>query len=308
MSFRSRFRRFSVYGDYLTRLVEWCARFTPSWLEPLFVGIWSVILVLVLPSFRRAVAGNLRGIFPEWSWPQVYFGVLRVFWNFSWTMVEALREGRGHDIIDWEIDGLENFRELAAVEGGVMVLTAHMGNYDLAAPVFAERFGRRVNAVRAPERERALQEYYEKKLTESESEAFAVRYNREGDMLGVELASLLAKGETVALQGDRVLFEVSPIEVPMFDRRVIVPKGPFTLAMVSRAPVWPLFIIRDGWRSYRIRVGQCFQIAAPRAEREQAMQAAVTTWCKELEQTARESWHQWFVYEPIFVDSEGGGR
>jgi lauroyl/myristoyl acyltransferase len=183
-----------------------------------------------------------------------------------------------------------------------------MGNYDLAAPVFAGRFGRRLNAVRAPEREVELQAHYEKRRAESESEAFAVRYNADGAMLGVELAKLLGDGELVALQGDRVLFEVAPVEGEMFGRKARLPKGPFALAMASGAEVWPLFILRDGWRRYRIRVGQSFAVKGERGAREEAMQRGVTRWCEELEAVVARWWYQWFVLEEVFGETAGERR
>jgi lauroyl/myristoyl acyltransferase len=301
MPLPSLFRRFSVYGDFWTRLMEWAVRHCPSWLEPLLLGCWALLFFTVCGSQRRAVVGNLRAMFPNWSFWRAQAGALRVVWNFSWSLTDAIRASGGQDVIDWEIDGLESFRKLAASEGGAIVLTAHMGNYDLAAPVFAGRFGRRLNAVRAPEREVELQEHYQRRREGQESDAFAVRYNADGGMLGIELASLLGAGELVALQGDRVLFEVSPAVGELFGREVKLPKGPYALALAGKAPVWPLFIIRDGWRRYRIRVSEPFVLVAPRAERERVMREGIASWCGELEAVLRESWYQWFVFEPAFV-------
>ena len=176
----------------------------------------------------------------------------------------------------------------------------------MAGSVFADRFGRRVNVVRAPERSEALQAHVEKQRVERESEHFAIRYNREGGLLGVELASLLRDGELVALQADRVLFDVAPTRGAMFGREMMLPKGPFALAMACRAPVWPMFIIRDGWRRYRIRIGERFDVSAGRESRDGAMASAIAVWCGELQAVLRGSWQQWFVFERVFT--EKGGR
>ncbi|MFP6873433.1 MAG: lysophospholipid acyltransferase family protein [Verrucomicrobiales bacterium] len=299
----SSIRRFSVYGDRLTQLMEWCVRMSPAWIEPIFVFFWSVVFYLLCVSQRRAVVANLKSMFPAWSCWRLQAGAYRVIWNFSWSLIDGVRASAGQDVIDWEIDGLEEFQQLAASGGGAIILTAHMGNYDLAAPVFAERFGRRLNAVRAPERESALQAHHAKRREEQQSASFAVRYNRDGGMLGVELASLLRSGELVALQGDRVLFEVSSAEGVMFDRGVRLPKGPFALALAGKSPLWPLFIIRDGWRHYRIRVGKKFEVSNDRENRERAMADAMVVWCIELERVLSESWFQWFVFEPVFTET-----
>ncbi len=294
-------RRCSIYGDFWTRLMEWGVRSCPGWIEPLFVGSWALVFFFLCGEQRRAVASNLRAMFPEWSRWRVQAGALRVIWNFSCSMIDALRVGGGQDVIEWRTDGAEALRRLAASEGGAIVLTAHMGSYDLAAQVFAGRFGRRLNAVRAPERDAKLQAHHERQRAGQESEVFAVRYNTGEGMLGVELAGLLAAGELVALQGDRVMFDVSPTHGQIFGRQLRLPKGPFALAMAAGVPVWPLFIIRDGWRRYRIQMSEPFAIAATRAQRERAMREGVATWCGELEGVLRDAWYQWFVFEPVFV-------
>ena len=298
-------RRFSVYGDRLTRLMESAVRVLPAWMEPVFVFFWSSVFYLLCRRQRRAVVSNLRSMFPGWSFWRAQAGAFRVIWNFAWTLVDGVRASAGQDVIRWEIDGIEDFERLAASRDGAIILTAHMGNYDLAGPVFSGRFGRRLNAVRAPERNAELQEYNDKRLEKQQSSSFAVRYNRAGGMLGVELVALLQSGELVALQGDRLLFEVSAAKGVMFNRAVFLPKGPFALALAGKCPLWPLFIIREGWRHYRIKVGREFEVSADRHNREGAMADAIGTWCTELEDVLSRSWFQWFVFEPLFRDTSG---
>lgn len=301
-------RRLSVYGDVWTRVLEWGARHSPSWLEPILLGVYGTVFWALCGRQRRAVAANLRVVHPSWSAFHAQFGALRVVYNFGSSLVDAARVSAGRDVIDWDIEGLGNFEQLSNSEGGAVVLTAHMGNYDLAAPVFAGRFGRRLNAVRAPEREAELQAHYERRRSESEDETFAVRYNADGAMLAVELAKLLGEGELVALQGDRVLFEVSPVIGEMFGREARLPKGPFALAMASGARVWPLFILRDGWRRYRIRVGESFEVSGERGSRDDAVKRGVERWCEELEAVVDGWWYQWFVFEEVFGASTGERR
>ena len=302
MSLLRNLQRLSVYGDRLTRLMEYFVRVLPAWMEPVFIFFWSVIFYLLCGRQRRAVVSNLRVISPKWSFWRVQAGAFRVIWNFSWALVDGVRASAGQDVIRWEIEGIEGFERLAASKEGAIILTAHMGNYDLAGPVFADRFGRRLNAVRAPERDVALQKHYDKRRDAQQSASFAVRYNRAGEMLGVELASLLQSGELVALQGDRLLFEVSAAEGVMFGRAVCLPRGPFALALVGKCPLWPLFIIREGWRHYRIKVGREFEVSGDRGNREGAMADALGLWCRELEGVLARSWFQWFVFEPLFDD------
>lgn len=143
---------------------------------------------------------------------------------------------------------------------GCMILTAHMGNYDMAAPVFSEKFGRTVYAVRAPEREPEMQRIKEAELREKErtNPMFRSLYNTGGEMLGVEVARLLGAGNVVAVQGDRVILEVAEMEVEVAPGLVMkLPRGPLFLARVTAAEVFDgLWRLGGGWRG----VGWCFSV------------------------------------------------
>ena len=156
-------RRWSVDGDRLTKLQQWGSRICPPALEPLLLAGYTTLLFLLFGKGRRAVVANLSVILPGTTGVGNWFRAWRVFWNFAATMTDAGRMRAGVRDLFWEIEGVENFRELAEMEGGAILLTAHMGNYDIAGPTFASRFKRKLNAVRAPEQDSELQDYYREK-------------------------------------------------------------------------------------------------------------------------------------------------
>jgi hypothetical protein len=65
-----------------------------------------------------------------------------VFWNFAVTFVDGLRCETGTGGVDWAVEGLAHMEDLANRGEGCIILTAHMGNYDIAAPMFASHFRR----------------------------------------------------------------------------------------------------------------------------------------------------------------------
>src|SRR5688572_17424166 len=163
---------------------------------------------LVLGKARNAVARNLGVLLPGSSPLMNQFRVLRVFWNFAWTMVDVGHVRHGEECIRWEVCGAEHLDELEKRETGAILLTAHMGNYDVAAPLFAQKIHQRIHLVRTPERERESQEFEKDKRDKQASENFVIHYNEPGNMLGVTLAQAIAAGGIVAIQGDCILFEV----------------------------------------------------------------------------------------------------
>lgn len=305
---RSAAERFGVFGDLPTRLLMAGLRVAPWFIEPFLVTGWTLMFFAIAGDQRRAVAGNLRALFPRWSRARALVGAFRVFWNFGATYVDALRSETGTGGTDWVIEGMPAFEQLAADPGGCLILTAHMGNYDMAAPMFSSHFGRTIYAVRAPERVPEMQAIREAELREKERRhpLFKTLYNQGEGMLGVELARLLKEGNIVAVQGDRVVFEVSPMEHEVEPGLVMkLPRGPLYLARVTGAACYPLFIVRDGWRRYRVKVNPPLEL--PPRRRGGGDDEAIRVWADAILAVVRPYWSQWFVFEPVLVRKEGGG-
>ena len=85
---------------------------------------------------------------------------------------------------------------------------------------------------------------------------------------------------------------------------MLLPTGPFVLALVSETPIYPVFIVRTGFRAYRI-------IAHPpitclkNSSRDEAVKRAMQQWSVVLEKMIREYWPQWFAFTPIFDPKAG---
>ncbi len=293
--------RIGVFGDWPTRLALHSLQVLPWFLEPVLVGGWTLIFFLVAKSQRRAIAGNLRAMHPGWSVLRGQVGAWRVFWNFALTYADAKRCESGTGAVDWAVDGLADLENLSRRQEGCIILTAHMGNYDIAAPVFASRFQRTLYTVRAPEREPETQRLREEEIARANASNphFRTLYNQEDNLLGIELARLLAEGNIVAVQGDRVVFDVSPMAVEVEPGLTMrLPKGPLFLARATGAPCFPLFIVRDGWRRYRVIVLP--EVKLPPRVRGAADEAD-QVWAATIFQVMRRYWPQWYVFEPLLT-------
>ena len=276
-------------------------RVVPGFLEPVLIGGWTLLFFLVARPQRQAVAGNLQALFPGWGRCRATVGAWRVFWNFALTFVDAQRCETATGAVDWAVDGLAALEDLANRKEGCIILTAHMGNYDLAAPVFASRFRRTLYTVRAPEREPKTQALRELEIRRKEAlhPNFRTLYNKDGNLLGVELAHLLGQGAIIAVQGDRVIFDVSPMAVEVEPGLTMrLPKGPLFLARATGAPCFPLFIVRDGWRRYRVLVLPEVKLPPRRRGLEDD---AATIWAATILAVVRKHWRQWYVFEPLLT-------
>jgi lauroyl/myristoyl acyltransferase len=126
---------------------------------------------------------------------------------------------------------------------------------------------------------------------------FKTLYNLDDNLLGIELFRLLAEGNIVAVQGDRVMFDVSPMDVeirPGLHMRL--PKGPLFLARATGAACYPLFVTRDGWHRYRVTVHAPLQL---RGRKRGGDDDAAKLWATAVFETVSAHWNQWFVFENV---------
>jgi hypothetical protein len=126
-------------------------------------------------------------------------------------------------------------------------------------------------------------------------------YNEPGSLIGATLADLMTRREVVAIQGDRILFDLAPLSLPFDSRRNWrLPKGPFVLGLVCRAPIVPVFVTRAGWRRYRLSAHPHFNWPAGRVDKTEWVEKAARWWSGLLAAQVRRYWDQWFVFEPAF--------
>jgi lauroyl/myristoyl acyltransferase len=200
---------------------------------------------------------------------------------------------------DWEFSGVEHFEALQSRAGGAIILTAHMGSYDLGARLFAEYSTRRIVMVRAPEADPETREFEESQV----NDGVQISFNTDRADTALDLLGALQSGEVIAIQGDRVTEGIASIETTLFGKQARVPAGPFALAMASRAPIYPLFIIRLGRRRYRLLTCAPIEVVRTSRNRDDDLRRGVEQWSRTLEQTIGEAWHQWFAFEPYYEES-----
>ncbi len=303
--------RFGLFGDFPTRAMLWTLRRTPGlphFMEASILYFFAFVVLVLAGPQRRSIRKNLNVIWDDMSFTESYLGVFRVFVNFGWTYIDGIRTRLGQKVITWEIDGITLFEEIRDTPGAAIILTTHTGNYDLAAALFSPKFGRDLHTVRAPERSPLLQEIRRKELQVDidRYEHFKVHYNSSESLLGIELARLLAAGELVAIQSDRVIGDVSGVSVPLPGKSAALrlPRGPMILASLAKCPCYPLHVVRDRYRHYRIIFQPPLPVTPGQPGARIREMDYARAWAASLLPFLEKHALEWFVFEDAF---ERGG-
>lgn len=289
-------QRFLVHGVFWRKLLRWAVLNVPYWAEPVILGFWAMLFMLWRTG-RRGLMSNFKAIFPGSFAFANFFRAYRVMWNFAWTIDDNVRFRELGVVPDWDFVGRDNFERMRHEPGGAIILTAHMGSYDLGADLFAQLSRRPIVMVRAPEVEPETQKYEQRQQTRV-AESLKIDFNTRASELAIDLLQSLQRGEIIAIQGDRITPGIATLPATLFGKKTRVPAGPFALSMTARVPVYPLFVMRMGRRRYRLIVGEPFDVKRT-ANRAEAFEQAVGVWTGQLQSVVREGWFQWYQFEPF---------
>lgn len=179
---------------------------------------------------------------------------------------------------------------------GVLLLTAHLGNWEVGGLMLAE-MKQPIHVVLVPDIfpavERARRDLHSRAgITE-------IRVDSSLAPTLAVLRALKANG-IVAMQGDRD-FSNTGIAIPFFGRDAYFPRGPFLVAMATDAAVLPAFIIRTPDGRYRAVVEEPLAIDRGR-DREAALRENVGRYVAVLERYVAANPEQWYCFYPFWED------
>lgn len=268
----------------------------PRFLHPSVAAVSALIFFFLLKQERQAVTRNLRrvsgkgGLVLQWK-------VYRVFFSFCDLMVSYcyVPQATPSQLLDMLVDSEGSdtkIEQCLAAGNGLIVWTAHLGNWEFASQLLAI-YGR-VNVARVVEDNPA--EITLRNLMANER--IKTVDLKQGIPATLELLQALRRNEIVAIQGDRV-YQRRTFEMPFFSQSTSFPLGPFMLSQVSGAPVLPAFAIRRGWLRYQTVIGDPIPAVPPpltRGDDDADLYEAMRQAVRFLEATLTIHYDQWMNY------------
>jgi len=266
----------------------------PKFVHPPIAVVTALIFFLLLNDERRAVVSNLArvcgGGAGKLLWKSYW-----VFYSFCDFLVSYCYVPRAsHDELRAMLAdpdrGQEKIDACLAKGNGLVVWTAHLGNWELASRLL-EMPERKVNVARVVERDKPAEAMLRDMMTNHLLRAVDLN---EGAAASMKLLAALRANEIVAIQGDRV-YQGFSAELPFFGEKASFPLGPFFLAYVSGAPVLPGFVVRDGWLRYRVVMGDPIELPQT-GDRDCDLLFGLRQAVRFLEENVREYYDQWLNF------------
>lgn len=238
---------------------------------------------------REAVCTNLTALLG--SAPDGHTGTARaVFRNFGRYLVELFRMHReGPPVVT--LEGLEHLAAAQRAGRGVIVLTAHLGNWELGA-AYLHRMGHAISAAALPHANARMD-----RLINCQRSLCGVEAIPLGPGAMREALRRLHDGRLFGVLGDWD-FGGDGLACPMGRGTLVVARGPAVLSQRSGAPIVPMAMIREGPWVFRLRCAPPLQAEAG-APTETAVARLVQAYAAGMAHWVLEYPEQWLMFQPV---------
>jgi predicted LPLAT superfamily acyltransferase len=263
-----------------------------------FVSLYYLIFDHAVVAASMAY---VRRRFPDHGLIRQRFDVYLLFVNQGKSLIDRYYVAAGGSDIDLELVGYEKIKDhLAEGQKGMIFLTAHVGNWQVATTALS-KLDRPVYLMMRPEDNAAVKEALN---IDSEQEKIRILYT-DGSLGGViEALKAISQGGIVSIMGDRT-YGYDSKEASLLGGTVRFPYGAFSLASAARCPVAVLLSAKVGVKKYVTDISHVINPpAGVRSGKEAAIAACVKEFAGILEEYAIDHPYQWFVFRDMWQGNE----
>ena len=196
----------------------------------------------------------------------------------------------------FNMDGIGLFRKMEQEDAGFVVFSSHAGNYEMAGYALQPEFKRMHALVYAAETETIMRNRQER-LSRHQIRMIPVREDL-SHLFSMNAA--LEAGDIVSLPADRIYGSSKSVECLFFGKKADFPMGGFALAVRKRVGALAVFVMKEGYRTYRILV-RPLQYDTQSGRSEQVVQLA-QNYVAELESVLQRYPTQWYNYYDLWTE------
>ncbi|MFH1260149.1 MAG: lysophospholipid acyltransferase family protein [Elusimicrobiota bacterium] len=194
-----------------------------------------------MPYIKRRFAGS--------NFFVSYWRIYRLFLNQGRQLIDKYALISGAKKYNFKVYGAEEIQSLLADGRGMILLTAHLGNWQAAISTL-DSLGRPVYLVMKPEDNRAVKDYL--KINEQWKN---VQIISQEQYLGgvIEIMAVLKNGGIVSIMGDR-RYGSKTTEIDFMGGKAMFPCGAFTIAFAAQCPMSVLLTVKTARQTYSVNL------------------------------------------------------
>lgn len=190
----------------------------------------------------------------------------------------------------FDFDGEENLRKIATLQKGGILLSAHIGNWDIAGHLFT-RLETTINIVLYDGEHEKIKQYLDGVTGKRKVNIIVIKE----DLSHIyAISDAFTKNELVCMHADRFMPGNKTMTAGFLDEPAKFPLGPFLLAAKFKVPVSFVFAVKESKLHYHFFASEIKEYS--NSDKQAVMNEMLQDFVKEMEQKLRKYPEQWFNY------------
>ena len=189
----------------------------------------------------------------------------------------------------------EMLDELTAIGKGGILISAHIGNWEVAGQGL-NRLGTAFNVLMYSNEKEDVKQYMDGVMKEKKINIIAI--NEETKSHIIELHKAFTNNELVVMHGDRYREGAKTLTANFFGKPAKFPAGPFIMAAKFGVPLCIVFAVKTDKHTYQFSTEKPIQVDRVRgdAQLEKVCQDLLQQYVTQVENMVKAYPHQWFNY------------
>ena len=219
--------------------------------------------------------------------------IINIYKNYYWfgqTIIDKIVLMSGmKNPFRFDFEGEDYLRDMVAQNKGGLLLSAHVGNWEIAGHLL-QRLGTEMHIVMYDGEARQIKDYLET-ITEKHSAQIIPIKEDLSHIYAIQEA--LSKNAFVCMHADRFLEGNKTLTESFLNKAARFPAGPFLLARTFQVPVSFVFAMKDRSFDYH------FYASPPKiyhGSKEPAIREMISAYCRNMENIVRKYPLQWYNY------------
>ncbi len=283
-------------GLAIIKIGIWKIRLFPREISLWFMSLLGSFAFFVLRRDRKIAIANLSHVFPDKSPTEINTFAKRIFQNASMNLADTVLARK---IIDsepriWRVEGEEYLREYRDSIGGGVVITGHIGCFELI-PGICAKIGYKVGVVG-------------RQLYDSRVDEILVRQRESLGMVVVpsdasprKLIRLIRDGYFIGILMDTNTKSVDGKPAEFFGLQTRTISGPIGLAMLLETPPLPMAIHREDGNRFVLKIYPPLKLEKS-GDKDSDLENGLRSANEAIESMILDCPEEWIWFHPKFRD------
>lgn len=261
------------------------------------LGVKAAYSILIFVAFYYFIAypKSFRDIFyyfknrQQFSYFKSILAVYKSYFVFGQILIDKIAISAGmRDKFTYDFDGISVLKQLLSEKKGGILISAHIGNFEIAEKFFAEiDFNCEINIVTTDQEHSIIKSYLESIAQKSNMKFIFVK----DDMSHIfNINEALSKNELICFTGDRYFEGSKTLNANLLGEQAIFPAGPFVIASRLKVPVAFVYVMKEPNLHYHLYTRRSADF------KQRDAQAVLDNYTKSVSEILKDYPYQWFNY------------